>query len=391
MTIKTVFHRRSARFLRGAIACAFFLSCAFFSAHFLFPVCQKNEVSFSRAAVTVYAEEENSKQTDRFDDPFGEFSGMSPEDIGANFSSEKNTTENSSKALVVVLIIAAICAAFAICSSLRAKKLRRRAAAVEKRKLEAIGRFVSTNPILYADIDDMVRHGNVRLIYAGEDGVLLQDESRIYENGTYVFAAESDAAARKILLSCPEERQKMSEGLFSCHGEKNADLLREFFSFDKSTVCYQTVYAPKEPLALRGALRFSLAGEKQLPLIISTYDKESPAALEKLVRLGQIYCAYALLPSQSDPSFQEETFVGYIGRHPEGSMGLLFIFPEYRRRGFAEELERFQINSILAAGRTPYAHIIVDNDKSLALQKKLGAIFADDKVVWLSSSRRRKN
>ena len=67
-------------------------------------------------------------------------------------------------------------------------------------------------------------------------------------------------------------------------------------------------------------------------------------------------------------------------------MGLLFIFPEFRRRGYAQELESFQINAIIAEGRTPYAHIIEDNYKSIALQQKLGAVFADDKVVWMSRS-----
>ena len=67
-------------------------------------------------------------------------------------------------------------------------------------------------------------------------------------------------------------------------------------------------------------------------------------------------------------------------------MGLLYVFPKFRRRGYAKALESFQINAILAEGRTPYAHIIEDNVESIALQQKLGAIFADEKVLWMSRS-----
>ena len=64
-------------------------------------------------------------------------------------------------------------------------------------------------------------------------------------------------------------------------------------------------------------------------------------------------------------------------------MGLLLIFPEYRRRGYAEELEGYMTNVILSEGRVPYAHIIEDNYKSVNLQKKLGFSVADEKVYWL--------
>ena len=75
--------------------------------------------------------------------------------------------------------------------------------------------------------------------------------------------------------------------------------------------------------------------------------------------------------------------MGFIGRHPEGSMGLLLVLPEYRRRGYGAELESFMIEKILGEGRIPYAHIIEDNFNSLSLQRKLGCEAAEEKVYWL--------
>ena len=253
-----------------------------------------------------------------------------------------------------------------------------------KKQIELTEKFIATDPVFYADIADMVRHGTCRFVYAGEDGVLFQENGGFYKHGTFVFAAESENAARRILLLCPEEYENIKDGLLACHGEKIAAFCRDFFDFDRITPCYQTVYRPESPLPLQGALRFETANEKHLPKIIETYERESPEALRKLVRQGKIYCAFAAA-AQSETE-EKEVFAGYIGQHPEGSMGLLFIFPEFRRRGYAQELESFQINAIIAEGRTPYAHIIEDNYKSIALQQKLGAVFADDKVVWMSRS-----
>lgn len=253
-----------------------------------------------------------------------------------------------------------------------------------KIQTERAEKFIAKDPVFYADIADMVRHGTCRFVYADEDGVLFQEDGGFYKHGTFVFAAESENAARKILLLCPEEYENISNGLLACHGEKIAAFCRDFFAFDRITPCYQTVYRPESPLPLQGALRFEPASGKYLPKIIETYDRESPEALEKLVRQGKIYCAFA--PAAQGESGEKEVFAGYIGQHPEGSMGLLYIFPEFRRRGYAQEAESFQINAILAEGRTPYAHIIEDNYKSIALQQKLGAVFADDKVVWMSRS-----
>ena len=63
--------------------------------------------------------------------------------------------------------------------------------------------------------------------------------------------------------------------------------------------------------------------------------------------------------------------------------GVSIKFGHNRRQGYGEELESFMINRFLEEGRVPYAHIIVDNEKSMNLQKKLGYEVADKKIYWL--------
>ena len=81
--------------------------------------------------------------------------------------------------------------------------------------------------------------------------------------------------------------------------------------------------------------------------------------------------------------FEGEHFAGFIGRHREGSIGLLEVFPEYRRHGCGMELESFMVNKTLEEGRIPFCHVMLDNEKSLNLQKKIGFTIADTPIFWI--------
>lgn len=331
--------------------------------------------------------EESEEDTGHFDNPFdNDLEDFSKDDSMTDSSNAGSNEETAFYSVLLILAVLAFAAilVYAIASYIkRKKKEKERMKQEEKQKtLLTIKRFIAKDRVFYANLSDILSSNHYRICFAEEDGVLLQDTSGFYENGTYYFAAADETAAKKILLSCPTEYEKMRSGMTACNGETIAAIVADFFEYDVITHCYQVVYSPEKPIALKGMLQIEKATEKHLQTIIVTYDKESPEALKKLVERGNIYCAYAADEKQKD----KKNFVGYIGQHPDGSMGLLLIFPEYRRHGYAEELESFQINKILAEGRTPYAHIITDNFKSIALQEKLGAIVAKDKVLWMRRS-----
>ncbi len=63
---------------------------------------------------------------------------------------------------------------------------------------------------------------------------------------------------------------------------------------------------------------------------------------------------------------------GFIGRHGDGSMGMLEVYEDFRRRGLGEQLEIFMINYVMTFGRTPHCDVYTDNIASQRLQEKLG-------------------
>ena len=80
--------------------------------------------------------------------------------------------------------------------------------------------------------------------------------------------------------------------------------------------------------------------------------------------------------------FVEEKLAGFIGTHYEGSIGMLFIFPEFRRLGLGTDLENFMINRELELGHVPFGQVITDNDASFALQDKNGLYLGKQIFTW---------
>ncbi|MCM1368343.1 MAG: GNAT family N-acetyltransferase [Roseburia sp.] len=73
---------------------------------------------------------------------------------------------------------------------------------------------------------------------------------------------------------------------------------------------------------------------------------------------------------------------GFIGRHGDGSMGMLEVFDGFGGRGIGTALEKFMINYVMSFGRTPICDVFCQNAASLALQKKIGLTAADGLTFW---------
>ena len=223
--------------------------------------------------------------------------------------------------------------------------------------------------LLLADIKECVVKGKARVEYASEKGVLIAEK----DSDIYMFACEDEKCGEEILFCLPKEKLAEKSCLIVSHGIPSALAVRKKYPLKSETPCYQVVYEKAFwESEMESELNYHFSTDDEIEEIIKVYDRESPQNLRDLHRRKQIISAYN----------QSGEWVGFIGRHPEGSMGLLLIFPEYRRNGYAYLLEGHLIEEILKEGRLPYAHIVEDNEKSIALQKKLGFSFADEKIIW---------
>ena len=82
-------------------------------------------------------------------------------------------------------------------------------------------------------------------------------------------------------------------------------------------------------------------------------------------------------------AFYDEKIVGFIANHEEGSIGMLYVLPEYRKRHVAMALETYCMNLAVERGEIPYGQVVLGNEASIRLQEKMGICFAKGTIVWM--------
>lgn len=83
-------------------------------------------------------------------------------------------------------------------------------------------------------------------------------------------------------------------------------------------------------------LQFVTADNSDLPLLIRYYKQISEDELEEVVNRGSVILGY-----------NQGELIGFIGEHLEGSMEILYVFPEQRGKGYATALQNHLINQTI--------------------------------------------
>ena len=222
---------------------------------------------------------------------------------------------------------------------------------------------MTTTGIDHLGLERVLRRGTGEIIEQHEQALFVRDTV----SGAFLLACEDIALGREILSRrvVPSCRLLMVSdhtlGTEAFHQHGFSDLLE----------CYQAAWYGAAP-QLTPELTVREAGEQDLPLLLSAYDLIGADELRQIVERKKLLLGY-----------DGEQCVGFVGEHLEGSMGLLFVFPAFRRKGYAAALERFMISRTLAEGYTPFGQVEKNNPASLALQKKIGMTVSENLISWM--------
>ena len=219
-----------------------------------------------------------------------------------------------------------------------------------------------SNNIKYLGLDRVLRRGSAEMIAERDDALLIRDRV----SGAYFLACE-DAAVGIPLL----DRIGPSADLLMVLDVIIGSAAFERYGFSEKTECFQVAYYGEKP-PCSAALTVRTADMGDLPMLTESYQLISPEELEEVVRRQGVLLGY-----------DGDRLIGFIGEHLEGSMGLLYVFPDYRRRGFAAALQTRLIARTMEQGLIPFGQVEKDNRVSLALQRKLGMARSDDLIVWM--------
>ncbi len=220
------------------------------------------------------------------------------------------------------------------------------------------------NRLLYIDMLEVLRRGTAQIRRAGPDGVLLYDPP----SEVWFLDAETPAALDEML--------PMLDGcvILTGHQMWYKDKLAAHFGFQTEQICLQSAWLSPQPP------------------VVPSFDGE----LRWLDRSWAVWTEEHYSHSFGGVSYMEDAIdrgmlgafvdgqpAGFIATHIEGSMGMLEVLPEYRRRGIGEALLLAMTASCLERGIYPYGQVWADNDPSLALQRKVGMTLSEELLFWL--------
>lgn len=205
---------------------------------------------------------------------------------------------------------------------------------------------------------ELLHRGLGEVVYDKGMDILLKFEH------LYMIHAADESGARELLGKVPEDAMLITTQEFV------RELLEKDFGKTGFCKCSQAVCTRREALPVRYK-NIRQLDITYLEYILENYNSSEEHIKERL-NAGVMYGA-----------FDEDRIIGFIGMHSEGSMGMLFVEEDYRKKGIGASLESYLINLQISNGLTPYCHIIEGNDKSLALQEKLGLYVADTPLWWI--------
>lgn len=212
---------------------------------------------------------------------------------------------------------------------------------------------------------ESLTRGYGEILYAEDGKALIYDEN----SKVCMVNAELTKQPEKWISLIPVNARWVV-----CNGSENCLALQGQLSLQKVMQCYQMCYTRKEtlPVSLKEIRTLQM---EHLSYVSSHYGVEDEAYLKERIQKGALYGA-----------FVENQLVGFMGIHREGSMGMLYVDPGYRRQHIGTSLEAYVINRQLEDDFIPYGQVEVDNEASRKMQEKLGLYEASESVYWLKNN-----
>jgi len=236
----------------------------------------------------------------------------------------------------------------------------------------------------HMDMIELIARGQAELIYANGGTICLYD----VVSGVYFHTTEEYENGRLGMEKIKEYAQNHGGidtlACMALHQEHMCKVAQEVLGVSPFITCKIAVYTKKEKLPITG---------------LYTTNGKTAEGMVEIRRIG-VECAEEAAAFYDGPdgadyvrehlkefglygAFLDGKLTGYIGRHPEGSLGILQVAPEYRRRKIAKALETYMINLSLEIGHVPFTEVVVGNEKSVALQESLGLCFAKNLIYWM--------
>lgn len=216
-------------------------------------------------------------------------------------------------------------------------------------------KYIEKDPISYIHIQELLdRH--YEILYASNHGFIIKDS----DIGFLYVSFDDDNVMKEVLPnhSLP-------------HYFSYDERVMDYYNDRGNTInLYQYVYDSKEKFDV-SAYDIRPLTMDQLSIVKNNYKAIGPDNIEDNVKNGELLGIY-----------EEGVLAGFMGRHPEGCIGQFLIFPEFRRKGYGEALEKAIINKMIDEKQRVFGEVLTSNAISNHLQEKIGLKRGNKTIYW---------
>lgn len=272
--------------------------------------------------------------------------------------------------------------------------------------LQDCKKWMMRQKLLHIDMIELINRGRARIVYRDAKELLLRDMvSGIYFHTRMAEVPPMEGKSSNVQIGdlgantnrpdalqngnatewkLPQELSKDERiECIAIHQREMVPFMEKYFPLKMDMECIQGAYTRKEKLPVRGlygpdgrgenGFSIRVLSEEFIPFVTEHYSEIGTGEyVTDRIRHGAVYGA-----------FYDEKIVGFIADHEEGSIGMLYVLPEYRKRHVAMALETYCMNLAIDRGEIPYGQIVLGNEPSIGLQEKMGICFAKGTVVWM--------
>ena len=209
-------------------------------------------------------------------------------------------------------------------------------------------------------------YAHIRAILSGSYETILNtnDTMILHSNISNVYAVETldicEPLLQKIYQLSPQLLETTNETLFQLLSCQNEIL------FEHKYKCIQYNF-PNIATAEKDT-HLELLHPSDISYVIETYGSET--------YIRQLFSHNRLMGY-----YINSVLIGYIAYHIDGSIGALYVNPDYRKKGYGTSIVKAALS--VFEDSSLFSQVIEDNKASIKLHEALHADKSDIKICWL--------
>ena len=210
---------------------------------------------------------------------------------------------------------------------------------------ETILKYIEKDPVSFIHIKELLTR-DYSIIFESDKGFIIHDDTV-----DFTYMSFSD---KKTMIN------ELSKKRYKHYLAYDKEIVDFYNDNDSVKILHQFAYPSNKLFDIEG-YDIRVLSTDYAPVLDSFYKAIGPGQtnIDSLKRKDVLGL------------FENNKLAGIIGKHPEGCVGMLHVFEEYRKKGYGEVLEKAMMNKLIKENKMVFCEVVDGNEISMHLQAAL--------------------